>query len=58
VTWRGSRISSEDEGRQGEREWDPGPLGLPMLVTYKLFGLRDELVHHLLTPHFFVWFVE
>jgi hypothetical protein len=23
-----------------------------------VFGLRNELVHHLLTPHFFVWFVE
>jgi hypothetical protein len=20
--------------------------------------LRNEVVHHLLTPHFFVWFVE
>jgi hypothetical protein len=26
--------------------------------TTRLFGLRNELVHHLLTPHFFVWFVE
>jgi hypothetical protein len=25
---------------------------------YSVFGLRDELVHHLLTPHFFVWFVD
>jgi hypothetical protein len=25
---------------------------------YKLFGLRNDLVHRLLTPHFFVWFVE
>jgi hypothetical protein len=23
-----------------------------------VFGLRNELVHPLLTPHFFVWFVE
>jgi hypothetical protein len=28
------------------------------LVIYKLFGLRNDLVHRLLTPHFFVWFVE
>jgi hypothetical protein len=26
--------------------------------TYRLFGWRIELVHHFLTPHFFVWFVE
>jgi hypothetical protein len=26
--------------------------------TYKLFGLRNDLVHRLLTPHFFVWFME
>jgi len=25
---------------------------------YSVFGLRSELAHHLLTPHFFVWFVE
>jgi len=25
---------------------------------YRLFGLRSELVHHLLNPNFFVWFVE
>jgi hypothetical protein len=24
----------------------------------KLFGLRNDLVHRLLTPHFFIWFVE
>jgi hypothetical protein len=29
-----------------------------MTCTYKLFGLRNDLVHRLLTPHFFVWFVE
>jgi hypothetical protein len=23
-----------------------------------VFGLRNELVHHLLTLHFFVWFME
>jgi transposase InsO family protein len=23
-----------------------------------VFGLRNDIVHHLLTPHFFVWFVE
>jgi hypothetical protein len=28
------------------------------LDIYRLFGLRNELVHHLLTPNFFVWFVE
>jgi hypothetical protein len=25
---------------------------------YGVFGLRNEIVHHLLTSHFFVWFVE
>jgi hypothetical protein len=30
----------------------------PVLKTYKVFGLRNELVHHLLTCRFFVWFVE
>jgi hypothetical protein len=29
-----------------------------ILNTNKLFGLRNDLVHRLLTPHFFVWFVE
>jgi hypothetical protein len=24
----------------------------------KLFGLRNDLVHLFLTPHFFIWFVE
>jgi hypothetical protein len=23
-----------------------------------MFGLRNELVHHLFTPHFFIWFVK
>jgi hypothetical protein len=27
-------------------------------LLYKLFGLRNNLIHRLLTPHFFVWFVE
>jgi hypothetical protein len=31
---------------------------LRALFLYKLFGLRNDLVHRLLTPHFFVWFVE
>jgi hypothetical protein len=26
--------------------------------TIKLFGLRNDLIYRLLTPHFFVWFVE
>jgi hypothetical protein len=26
--------------------------------SYKLFGLRNDLIHRLLTPHFFVWFVK
>jgi hypothetical protein len=29
-----------------------------IVVTYKVFGLRNKLVHHLLVPYFFVWFVE
>jgi hypothetical protein len=28
------------------------------LFIYKLFGLRNDLVHRLLIPHFFDWFVE
>jgi hypothetical protein len=28
------------------------------LVTNGVFGLRNDVVHHLLIPHFFVWFVE
>jgi hypothetical protein len=24
----------------------------------RVFGLRNDIVHHLLTPNFFVWFVE
>jgi hypothetical protein len=27
-------------------------------IRVDMFGLRNELVHHLLTPHFFVWFVK
>jgi hypothetical protein len=27
-------------------------------TIYKVFGLRNELTHHFLTPHFFVWFIE
>ena len=30
----------------------------PCLLINGVFGLRNELVHHLLIPHFFVWFVE
>jgi hypothetical protein len=26
--------------------------------TNGVFGLKNYIVHHLLTPHFFVWFVE
>jgi hypothetical protein len=25
---------------------------------YSVFGLRNEVIHLLLTPHFFIWFVE
>jgi hypothetical protein len=25
---------------------------------YGVFGLRNDVVYHLLTPHFFVWFME
>jgi hypothetical protein len=28
------------------------------IYIFRVFGLRIELVHHLLIPHFFVWFVE
>jgi hypothetical protein len=27
-------------------------------IIYTVFGLRNELVHHLPTPQIFVWFVE
>jgi hypothetical protein len=40
----------------GWMEWKA--CGSSSLVTYRVFGLRVELVHYLLTPHFFVWFVE
>jgi hypothetical protein len=32
----------------------------PVRIYYLLgvFGLRNELVHHILTPNFLVWFVE
>jgi hypothetical protein len=33
-------------------------LGRVNKVTFRVFGLRIDIVHHLLTPHFFVWFVE
>jgi hypothetical protein len=48
----------------GEASWlasilDGGQNGrIVMLCIYEVFGLRNELVHHLLTPYFFVWFVE
>jgi hypothetical protein len=29
-----------------------------VLFINGVFGLRNDVVHHLLTPHFFVWFVE
>jgi hypothetical protein len=30
-----------------------------LYITYGVFGLRNEMVHHLLIPDFFfVWFVE
>jgi hypothetical protein len=29
------------------------PIPVPTSVIFKVFGLRNELVHHLLTPHFF-----
>jgi hypothetical protein len=32
-------------------------VGLAVLC-FKVFGLKNELVHHLLTSHFFVWFVK
>jgi hypothetical protein len=31
---------------------------LILVLTNRVFDLRNELVHHLITPHFFVWFVE
>jgi hypothetical protein len=31
---------------------------LILVLTNGMFGLRNELLHHLLTPHFFGWFVE
>jgi hypothetical protein len=26
--------------------------------TMSVFGLSNEVIHILLTPHFFIWFVE
>jgi hypothetical protein len=34
---------------------DPGTY---MVHIYGAFGLRNDITYHLLTPHFFVWFVE
>jgi hypothetical protein len=39
---------------------------LPILISgiivgakiCSVFGLRNEIVHHLLTPHFLIWFVK
>jgi hypothetical protein len=31
---------------------------LILVLTNRVFGLMNDIVHHLLTPHFFVWFVE
>jgi hypothetical protein len=42
-------------------DWDDGTRARPRcppLGTSRLFGLRNELVYHLITPQFFVWFVE
>jgi hypothetical protein len=33
------------------------PKHLVEVVTNGMFGLRIKLVHHIPTPHFFVWFV-
>jgi hypothetical protein len=43
VPWGTESVISRDDAARG---------------TYRLFGLRIDLVHHLLTPHFFIWFVE
>jgi hypothetical protein len=31
---------------------------LSFIVIKRVFGLRNEVIHLLLTPHFFIWFVE
>jgi hypothetical protein len=28
------------------------------ILNYSVFGLSNEMIHLLLTPHFFIWFVE
>jgi hypothetical protein len=32
--------------------------GLDIKIFYSVFGLRNEVIHLLLTPHFFIWFME
>jgi hypothetical protein len=29
-----------------------------MQYIFSVFGLRNEVIYLLLTPHFFIWFVE
>jgi hypothetical protein len=34
---------------------------LPYVISacmYRVFGVRNKLVHYLLNTHFFIWFVE
>jgi hypothetical protein len=31
---------------------------LLVCLVYSVFGLRNKVIHLLLTPHFFIWFVE
>jgi hypothetical protein len=36
----------------------PWEIRVPKLALIRVFGMRNELVHHLFTSHFFVWFAE
>jgi hypothetical protein len=39
-------------------EFSPFKDGFDILTLRVVFSLRNEIVHHLLISHFFVWFVE
>jgi hypothetical protein len=39
-------------------EFNPFKDGFGILTLRVVFSLRNEIVHHLLISHFFVWFVE
>jgi hypothetical protein len=51
--WKELYICQEDTGYSKKIQRHYGKW-----LVCGVFGLRNYIVHHLLTPHFFVWFVE